>query len=236
MEESEYDIEALNRSLSPPPRIQPFPENWPIIEPPFRDQRPPYVQEAEEWEPVESSPIADDERMVLTDEMQRRVREVVLRHERLQKLLADRRYFPIGATLRTSKDPDAGSVLLFVLYDYDENQTIEVAMDRDSLEVTDVTTASYQPAPVQEELDHAIDLARQDEKLAGRLTDDLVGMALLVTIDDPEDPLYNHRLFDVRFGRPDERLPRYEALVDLSTETVVHSGVVAGLRGGNAHE
>ena len=236
MESNEYDVDALNRNLLPPPRIQPFTENWPIIEPPFRDQRPPYDQEAEEWEFVESSPTHDNELMVLTDEMLIGVREVVMRHEPLQKLLADKRYIAIGASLRESKDPDSPSTILFILYDYGENKVIEVTLDRRSLEVKDITTSRYQPPPVQEEIDHAINLARKHEKLAAHLADNFIGTAILVTADDPRDPRHNHRLFDVRFGCPDERLPQYSALVDLSTEKVISSGNVDGLCGGGHHE
>jgi hypothetical protein len=236
MENSVYDIDALNRLLSPPPRIQPFVENWPVIEPPFRGQSPPYEQDAEEWDAVESSPVPDGELMVLTDEALARIREVALGHEDVQRLLADRRYIAIGGTLRDSKEPGSRPSVLFILYDYTANETIEVMLERDSLEVIDVATARYQPAPLEEEIGRAIDLARQHEKMADRLTDGLVGTAILVTFDDPRDPRYNHRLFDIRFGCPDERLPRYLALVDLSTEEVISTGRVDGVCGGDDHE
>ena len=145
--------------------------------------------------------------MVLTDELQARVRKVVLYHDRIQELLADKRHIAIGASLRESKDPDLPPTILFVLYNYDDNQAIEVTLERDNLEVTDVATASYQPAPVQEEIEQALDLARRHENLEGRLNDDLVGMAIQVTVDDPLDPNYNHRLFDIRFGWMDSDTP-----------------------------
>lgn len=235
MSVNDYDLDALNRSLLPPPRIWPAPENWPVFEPPFRDHRPPYEQEAEEWEAVESSEIAEGERMVLADEMLARVREAVLGSERLQRLLADRRYIPIGATLQESKDPDSPPTILYVIYDYDTNQAIEVTLDR-SLEITNLANLQYQPAPLQEEIDRAIELARQHDRLAARLTDDLTGMAILITVDDPQDPRYNHRLFDIRFGCRDERLPRFSALVDLSTETVISAGALDAPCGGNDDE
>lgn len=236
MENNEYDIDALNRTLLPPPRIQPFVENWPVIEPPFRDQRPPYEQEAEEWELVESNPIPDHELSVLTDDVLARTQEIVLNNEQIQKHLAKKRYVAIGASLRESKDRDSRPIILFVLYNYDDHQTIEVSLDHRSLEVTDVVNATYQPAPIQEEIDRAIGLARQHERLSARLTDDLIGTAILVTVDDPGDPRHNHRLFDIRFGCADVRLPRYSALVDLDTETVIHTGNLDGLCGEDEHE
>jgi hypothetical protein len=165
-----------------------------------------------------------------------RVRDVVLGNERIQQTLADKRYIAIGASLRESKDPDSRPIILYVLYDYGENETIEVTLDHDRLEVTDVATARYQPAPLQEEIEYAVDLARQHEKLTARQIDELVGTAILVTVDDPRDPRYNHRLFDIRFGCPDERLPRYSALVDLSTEEVLSTGIVDAHCGGDDHE
>lgn len=233
---SEYDAEALNRSLLPPPRIRPFTENWPVIEPPFRDQRPPYEQEAEEWEAVESSPIPEDELMVLSDELQARVRRAALQDERVRELVVDKRTVVIGASLRESKDPEQPATIVFVLYSYDDNQAIEVWLEGDDMEVTEVSTANYQPALLQEEIERALELARRHENLAGRLSDELVGMAIQVTVDDPLDPRYNHRLFDIRFGCADERLPRYQALVDLSTEEVIGSGAMDSICGGDDHE
>jgi hypothetical protein len=236
MEPNKYDVNALNRNLLPPPRIQPFVENWPIIEPPFRGQIPPHVQDAEEWEDVDSNQVRDDELMIVTDETLARVREGVLRNERLQRLLTDKRYIALGASLREDKNPDSSSLILFILYSYSENKVIEVTLDRSSLEITDISTARYQPSPVQEEINQAIAIARLHEKLADQLTDDLIGMAILVTEDDPQNPLHNHRLFDIRFGCPDQRLPKYWALVDLSTEKVIGAGSLNERCGGGEHE
>lgn len=210
----------------PPPRMIPHGELWPVVEPPLRDQAPPmWLEEVEEWESFESDPLDD----VLTEDMVRKVQEIALAHEDVKKLLTDKRYLPIGTSLLDNKrddEPDVSS-LLFIFYNYTDNLVIEVLLDWESLEVTEVTEAHYQPAPVEEEIEQAILLARADDRLANRLTDDLEGMVILVSPVNPDDPYFAHRLFDIRFGRSDERLPRYLALVDLSTETVLKVGPIA---------
>lgn len=71
--------------------------------------------------------------MVLSDELQARVRKAVLEDERIQELLAGKRYIAIGGSLRESKDPELPAAIVFVLYTYDDNQAIEAALDGESL-------------------------------------------------------------------------------------------------------
>jgi hypothetical protein len=125
--------------------------------------------------------------------------------------------------------------LVYVLYDYTDNFAIEVSLDKDATNIIDVAKYRYQPAPLEEEIERAIALAREDQRLKGKLTDELEGMAILVSPVDPSNPYFSHRQFDVRFGCPDERLPRYNALVDLSLELVLRVGLTCVEKGGG-HE
>jgi hypothetical protein len=100
-----------------------------------------------------------------------------------------------------------------------------VLLDAGSLEVLDVDRRETQPAPVDEEIERAVALAREDARLAPHVVD-LRGVALLAAPSDPLDPRAGHRCFDVRFGEEDERLPRYWALVDLSAGEVLRAGPV----------
>jgi hypothetical protein len=210
--------------LLPPPRILPFGEFRPVIEPPLRDLRLPETPEqAEQWEPFSSSPLEDQNQ--LTEELIQRAQAATLDAEEVRQMLADKRYIAIGASLREDRVDNTTS-LVFILYNYTDNLTVEVSLDENARGVTHVAQEPYQPAPLQEEIDRAIRLARDDRRLAERLSEQLEGTAILVSPADPDHPQYNHRQFDVRFGRPDERLPRYWALVDLSTEIVLGAGSV----------
>jgi hypothetical protein len=212
-------------SLLPPPQLLPLGEPLPIIEPPLRDLRPPDTPEqVEQWEPVSSGPLEIQNQ--LTRELAQRAQDTVLGSEEVQQMLDNKRYIAIGASLREDRVENT-TWLVFILYNYTDNLTIEVSLDENGQEVIEVREARYQPPPLQEEIDQAIQLAREDSRLATRhLSDDLRGTAIVVSSVDPEDPYYNHRQFDVRFGRPDKRLARYEALVDLSTETVLRAGAL----------
>ncbi|MCI0376473.1 MAG: hypothetical protein L0215_02580 [Gemmataceae bacterium] len=234
MEGFDYQKEVLQRALLPPPRVRPQPELGPIIEPPFRGVARPKTEQPEEWEAFRGLPVRDDFR-VLTAELTGRARALAVSEQRVAKMLADKRYITIGASLRESKEAQIRTEILVVIYNYTDNEVVEVLLNGDNLEVSRVNTARYQPAPVEEEVERAIRLARDAEGLAKHLTEDLVGMVIQVTSDDPADPRYNHRLFDVRFGCADERLPRFAAIVDLSTGTVVRTGVVDQHCGGGRH-
>lgn len=231
MEDFNYQKEVLQRALLPPPRVRPQPELGPIIEPPFRGVARPRIEQPEEWEPFRGEPIRD-EFPVLTAEMAGRARALAVSEQRVAKILADKHYITIGASLRESKEADSRAEILVVIYNYTDNEVVEVLLNSDNLEVSRVNTARYQPAPVEEEIERAIRLARDADGLAKHLTDDMIGMAIQVTSDDPADPRYNHRLFDIRFGCADERLPRFVAIVDLSTNTVVSTGAVDQRCGG----
>lgn len=214
-------MEKFDRHLFPPPRMMPHGEFRPIIEPPLRDMAPfPGSEMIDEWETFMSGPVEN----LLTEELVRRAQAVALADERVKRWLNKKRYIPVGASLLEKRDEPRESSLLFVFYDYTDNLTIEVSLDRTAQEVTGVREAHYQPAPTEQEIEQAVSLARRDSRLTERLTDDLEGTAILVSPVDPDDPNYSHRQFDVRFGCPTERLPRYMALVDLSTETVVRVG------------
>lgn len=208
-----------------PPQILPLGLSRPVIEPPLRDLRPPDTPEqTEQWEPVSSGPLEIQNQ--LTGEFAQRAQDTVLGTEEVRQVLDNKRYIAIGASLLEDRVENTTS-LVFILYNYTDNVAVEVSLDENGQEVTEVMEARYQPPPLQEEIDQAIQLAREDSRLATRpLSDDVEGTALLVSSVDPEDPYYNHRQFDVRFGRPDKRSPRYGALVDLSTETVLRAGAL----------
>jgi hypothetical protein len=227
---------SYERGLPPPPRLLPLGELRPIVEPAFRDQAPPQTkEEVEEWERFPSSPVEH----MLTDELAQHAEAVALASPDVKRLLAGKRYIPIGATLMDEGDekPEGearaqAGTLIFMIYNYTDNVPVQVILDRDARGVRSVAEQVMGPAcpAPPREIETAIALAREDQRLAERLTEDMEGTAIMVTVEDPAHPLYRHRLLDVRFGYPDERLPRHMALVDLSTERVVRAGPVAGVQ------
>ncbi|HDR6956406.1 hypothetical protein [Bacillus cereus group sp. BfR-BA-01313] len=210
--------------LLPPPRMLPDGELPAVIEPSLRDLRPLSSPDIiEEWEIFPSKPLENQ----LTEEMVDQAQRLALADSHIKQLLKDKRYISIGASLRTNKNSDVESYQLkFVFYNYSDNIAIDVFFDETREKIVKVKEVRYQPAPLQQEIEQAIALARKDRRLAERLTDDMEGNAILVSPLNPTARYYSHRQFDVRFGHPDERLPRYNALVDLSTETVIRAGNV----------
>lgn len=216
------------RYLLPPPRLLSNGEMPPVIEPPLRDMPLfPGGGQVEEWAPFESVP----DEQALAPGITRHAIAVVMRDERVMKLLDGKRHIAIGVSRRETRDkPEGRKVsLVAVYYNYDDNLAIEVTLDAEGKTVLSVESDYQQPAPVQSEIDRAIQLATAHEKIAG-VTDGLAAGAILIPDPDPTSPTYNHRRFDVRFFCPDERLARHAAIIDLSTEEVVHAGSCGGTR------
>lgn len=209
------------RYIPPPPRLLPNGELPAVIEPPLQDLVAfPAINAIEEWEPFTSHTIES----LLTREFICMAQDTVLAHERVTKLLSGKRYIPIGTSLLEKRDEPKSTSLVFIFYNYTDNLAIEVSLDRDGKKVIDILETRYQPAPLQHEIEQVIALASKDSRLSELLEDDLEGTAILSSPVDPHDPNYGHRIFDVRFVCPTERLARYMALVDLSTETVLKVG------------
>jgi hypothetical protein len=224
-------VDNSERPLLPPPRRLPRSEPEPIIEPPIDALlavRPPKaLQQVEELEPFVSEPL-ENQQIQLAAERVQQAQATALDADDVRQALNDKRYVAIGTSLIKDRKANTTS-LMSVFYNYDDNLAVEVSLDEDAQEVTAVAEERYQPAPTQEEINQAIALARGHDNLASESlveNGDLEGTAILVSPEDPMDPNYNHRQFDVRLVHPNERLPRYWALVDLSTETVLKAGSV----------
>jgi hypothetical protein len=194
---------------------------WPTADPPLVDQDPPDGREdIERLEPFESTPLEDE----LTREEGDRARQIALEEPRVRELLGGDRVTDFGAALVKGKDEGQPDLLRYQFFSCDTLRSVQIVFGRSTLAVLEVTSAEGQPAPLPEEVDRAISLA------AAELAVDrgLIGQAIFITREDPNDPLFRHRLADVRFGKPEERRPRLRALVDLCDERVVDSGEFRG--------
>jgi hypothetical protein len=213
------------RKLLPPPRFLLQDELPPVIEPGFRDLPSPSVpQTMGEFEHFQSLPTKDELAKGLKN-----AASVALADKKVNSLLSNKRYIAIGSSIvegKSEKGERHISSIMLVFYNYVDNTAIEALLDKDANNVIKVEELHYQPAPVQQEIDEVISLAKKDPRLIEKLKEGMEGGAILISSPDPKDKNYNHRLFDVRFGFADERLPRFRALVDLSTQNVLQAGPV----------
>jgi hypothetical protein len=190
---------------------------WPTMDPHLVDQDPPDGEEDVDRLELFESRLVDEE---LRPDEAERARQVALEDGRVREFLGGERITDFGAALIKAKAEDELDLLRYHFFSCDTFRTVQVVFDRAKLEILEVTSPNGQPAPLAEEVEHAVSLA------AAALAVDrgFVGQAIFVTRDDPADPLFRHRLADVRFGKPYERRPRLRALVDLCEERVLDKG------------
>lgn len=203
--------------MEPPPRLELLPQPPPVLIPPLRELPKFPGPIPDEITPFASDPVADP-----LAERREAIRERVFAHERVQRL-QEGRFVEIGAALRGKPEADERRTVVHVVWDHAARAAVQTTLDADTLEILDVTESTDQPAPTSEEIEQAVAMAARSERLP-REVEGLVGLALLISPIDPEDPLFGHRVFDVRFFSPDERLPRAAALVDLTDERVLRVG------------
>lgn len=210
--------------LPPPPGFTRHSDRPPILEPGLKDSGRPadfegIVEQYDEFEiHLEKDPI--------TPELIRKAQSAVFANSKINQLLTNNRHMPIGLSIvdeKSQNDEHQTISLLFVIYDYTDDKVLEVFLDQDGNTVNEIKESYYQPAPTNEEIEEAIKLAMNDTRIAGSRIEDMERNAILVTdINDSKNS--RHRILDVRFYYSDERLARYMALVDLSSQIVVKAG------------
>jgi hypothetical protein len=201
-----------------PPVVPVVGEHPAIVEPPLRELPEFRGVEVSDAEPVEADWTDEPE----WRELSARIREVALSDDRVRQAFADRRHVVIGVTARSVKRARAASYQL-VAFGYEDGLAYEVTVidGEDGLAVRDVTSADYQPAPADEEIEAAVALARGNPRIADRIEPRYEAQALLVSAVDVGDEHHGRRRFSVVFGPADERLPRIHSIVDLTTEELV---------------
>ncbi|MEV6280817.1 hypothetical protein [Nocardia sp. NPDC051832] len=193
----------------------------PALDPKFTD-----ANDWNEFMPrIETTPVAVQHRsMAAVDEARAAAPVIALANYGVRDLIDGKRYeiISIGtrAVDRTTEFP------VVVLYNYDDNVTVEAIVDPAVRDVREVRTTTNQPAVSDAETDRAIELVRRDGRLPDGGVDVGTGRGLIVEETDFHSPRYGHRLVDLRFGPADRRLPTAFAIVDLSTEAVVEVGLI----------
>jgi hypothetical protein len=118
-----------------------------------------------------------------------------------------------------------GRPALLTYYNYVDNVAVQVTVKNDVVQSIE-RRKGYVPPEGDEEIRAAIDLARRDARLGGRVQD-LDGHALLM---EPErgiiwnDAGYGHRVMWVTFERGTSGDPLFWAVVDLSDQRVLEAG------------
>jgi hypothetical protein len=194
----------------------------PLVGPPFVDAR--------DWSryltPVETRPV-DFERLEprLTEGDARRVRELALASEGVQRELEGKRYEVLWVRSR-SLDRQTEYPLV-IIYNYTDDVVVEAMVNLTATTVLEVSVERCQPPLVESELGQALDLVRDDGRLSEADIDTDTGMGLVVEDVNFRSPRYGHRLVDLRFGPENRRLPTAFAIVDLSGLEVVRIGFLA---------
>lgn len=191
----------------------------PITDPVLVDQDPPDdTEDVERFETFES--IALDE--LLTEGENARALEAALDDGRVRELMGGSRPSDVAAGLVLAKAPGEAELLRFRFFSCETLRSVDVILERASLQVLAVDPVEGQPAPTIEELERAVSLAAAALRVGEE--SGLVGRAIFVTRADPADMLFRHRLADVRFGKADERRPLLRALVDVCDGRVIDAG------------
>ncbi|GAA2753158.1 hypothetical protein [Kitasatospora cinereorecta] len=193
----------------------------PVLDPPFSD-----TPDYRAYLPsVTTSPVAVQESSPAVDEeAARRAAELALASEDVNGHLAGRRHQLIG--VGSAADNREVEYPLVVVYDYTENVVLEVGVDLQTGRVRGVARRHYQPVLSAEEERQAVELVREDGRLADHVGDPAAGAGLIVEDVNIRSPRYRHRLVDLRFGPRTRRLPAAYAIVDLTDRDVVSAGPV----------
>jgi len=225
-----YVLPELHNMIPDPPDVLPAHNTYPPVEWTFSDQTAPEFDD----DIVERTPIsseAPEERVVLTEEDHREILQAMDDNAQVRERLDGQRHTFIGASLRNSPPKRDSSPMVEVLaYDYDEDTALLIRLRNDDLEVDSIEPIDYLPPPTTDEVRHAVSLARRSDTLAEHGVEEMEAGVLrdfsAYTAEGEFAADTGRRRLDVRFRMAGERAPRYYALVDLTTDTVIDAGAV----------
>jgi hypothetical protein len=168
--------------------------------------------------------LARDLKPTLKPERLEALQKLAARAPAVKKVLGEK-FLPIGVhTQEDAKKKPAATVALF--YSYSNQIAVEAILDGRG-RIVKVEDYRHQPAATDGEIKQAVALARRSLRKQDGWSDDLTSGVIAITNDDPTSPDYGRRLMDVRFFKPDERLAKLMAIVDLGKGKISRSGSVA---------
>jgi hypothetical protein len=223
MAENVPDAAARPPDPLPPPGLfsADIPNLGPVIDPPFVD-----VPDFRQYlTPADTRPV-DYETLEprTSDDDRRHAVDAALSSDRVTGKLDGKRYEVLEVGTR-AQDRQTDH-LLVIIYNYTDNVVVEATFDPIRRAVHEVREARYQPPLAASEQSHALDLVRDDGRLAEAGIDVATGVGLVVEDVNFRSPRYQHRLVDLRFGPENHYLPTAFAIVDLSDREVVKTGLV----------
>jgi hypothetical protein len=193
----------------------------PVIEPGFSDAR----NWSEFLPVVETKAVYVESREVaLTEEGARHAIDLALAADSVVRELDGKRYEIMSVGFK-SLDRQTEYPWV-IIYNYTDDSVVEATVDVAGGEVLDVTAARYQPPLTSSEQSYAIELVRRNGQLADAGIAVETGAGLIVEEVNFRNPRYGHRLVDLRFGPEDRRAPTAVAIVDLSAQEVVRTGIM----------
>jgi len=202
----------MDRYFEPPPHLVPLVEALPHLGgmslAGFRGNLPDEM----ELHPVEEYRDAFSEGRA--QEMLRRA----LAMQKVRDRMGRGRCIPIGVSRRGEVAKDERRTYVMVAYDYAAGVAVEITLDENG-ELHGIHDERYQPPPTEAEIARAIELARLDERAAGRV-EGMLGAA--IPFSGANNEFEGRRVLEVLFSCPGDRLPRHRAWVDLGTESVLH--------------
>lgn len=167
----------------------------------------------------------------LSDERVLALRTIAEADEGVKRLLGDRYAFidtePVAAKKKVSFGCCHVSQTRTRLgyYSHTNSMALDVFM-RENHVIRTAQREGYLPPEGQDDAKKAIDLARQDSRLAGKV-ENLDGHVILMEPNEGvlwNDPGYGHRMLWVTFSHGNDGNPQYFAVVDLSDQAVLEAG------------
>jgi hypothetical protein len=159
----------------------------------------------------------------MTQELETEYRNNAARDARAKQQLGDRFAYSFVETIDPpkGKEPDSVHVRLW-FFNHAANHGVVVTMRNGVIE--GVEKSSKVPPEGREEVLAAVELARKDPALAGKLGD-LEGGAMLAQPATGKEPWIGNRVLDVRFYDA-TLVSKFMATVDLTRQTVLEAGPV----------
>lgn len=167
----------------------------------------------------------------LSDERVSALRTIAEADEGVKRLLGDRYAFIDAEPLAGEKKVSFGCCHMtktrtrLGYYSHTNSMALDVFM-RENHVLRTAQREGYLPPEGQDDAKKAIELARQDSRLAGKV-ENLDGHVILMEPEEGvlwNDPGYGHRMLWVTFSRENDGNPQYFAVVDLSDQAVLEAG------------
>jgi serine protease AprX len=156
----------------------------------------------------------------LTDAREATLRALALDNPAFRQLLGARFAFVSADQEETAKGEGNSPIIRLTYFSHERNSAVQAIMIGDAFSDL-VRRPDLEPPAGADEIQEALDLARADDRLRGRVTG-LIGDGMVLTIESQAEPGFGKRVLYVTFSKNDhEELPIYSAVVDLTTPSVI---------------